>query len=66
MYWANTNRLLEKANIYGVKTGITVKAGGCLSTIYTNPNGEEAVIIVLGSLSAEDRFKDTLKIMKWA
>lgn len=62
--WTNTNRLLEKSNIVGVKTGVTTKAGGCLSTLYTNKNGEETVIIVLGCQSTDDRFRDTLKIMK--
>lgn len=49
----------------GVKTGITAKAGGCLSTFFINSNGEEGIIVVLGSLSAEDRFRDTAKIMRW-
>lgn len=64
--WTNTNKLLEKSNIVGVKTGITSKAGGCLSTFFLGNNGEEGIIVVLGSASAEDRFRDTLQIMKWA
>lgn len=66
VYWSNTNKLLERSNIVGVKTGITVKAGGCLSTFFTSVNDEEGIIVVLGSASQEDRFRDTLKIMKWA
>jgi D-alanyl-D-alanine carboxypeptidase len=56
---------LEKDNVAGVKTGITTKAGGCLSTCFTTGNGGEGIIVVLGSISAEDRFRDTLRIMKW-
>lgn len=66
VYWTNTNKLLEKSNIVGVKTGITNKAGGCLSTSFVGNNGEEGIIVVLGSASAEDRFRDTLQILKWA
>jgi D-alanyl-D-alanine carboxypeptidase len=34
IFWTNTNKLLEKSNIIGVKTGITNKAGGCLATAF--------------------------------
>ena len=34
VFWSNTNKLLGKNNIFGVKTGITSKAGGCLSTSF--------------------------------
>lgn len=32
MEWRNTNRLLQKENWYGVKTGVTDSAGPCLIT----------------------------------
>ena len=32
--WNNTNKLLGERNIFGLKTGITNKAGGCLSTTF--------------------------------
>ena len=34
--WANTNKLLEvnKNYVFGIKTGITPKAGGCLVTYF--------------------------------
>lgn len=51
IYWTNTNKLLEKSNITGVKTGITNKAGGCLSTCFTSSTGEEGIIVVLGCAS---------------
>lgn len=66
IFWTNTNRLLEKSEIYGIKTGITNKAGGCLATLLLMNHLNEALIIVLGSNSAESRFKDTLKIINWA
>ena len=47
-YWTNTNKLLTKNNIIGLKTGVTGKAGGCLSTTYITKKNEEATIIVLG------------------
>lgn len=38
-YWRNTNKLLEKNRILGIKTGVTSKAGGCLSTAFKNKEG---------------------------
>lgn len=38
VHWTNTNKLLGKNNIIGVKTGITSKAGGCLSTCFRIDN----------------------------
>lgn len=32
--WTNTHKLLGERNIFGIKTGITNKAGGCLSTVF--------------------------------
>lgn len=66
VYWTNTNKLLQNSNVVGVKTGQTVKAGGCLSTFFISNSGNEGVIIVLGCASSEDRFRDTLKILQWA
>lgn len=63
--WNNTNKLLGKSFICGIKTGNTSKAGSCLTTAFKN-NGEEGIIIVLGSSSADQRFKDTLAILNWA
>lgn len=65
IFWTNTNKLLEKSNIIGVKTGITGKAGGCLATAF-KIDKEEGYIIVLGSNSTDNRFKDTMRIMRWA
>ena len=66
-FWGNTNKLLGKNKILGVKTGVTSKAGGCLSTSFKlideDSAQKEGIIIVLGCASTEDRFKDTLKIL---
>ena len=39
-FWKNTNKLLGSEGIIGIKTGITSKAGGCLSTCFRDKNGE--------------------------
>ena len=51
IYWKNTNKLLDKKSICGMKTGITNKAGGCLATVMQIDVQTEAFIIVLGSNS---------------
>lgn len=64
--WTNTHKLLGERNIFGIKTGITNKAGGCLSTVFKINEYEQkyGIVIVLGCTSTEARFKDTLKIIK--
>jgi D-alanyl-D-alanine carboxypeptidase len=64
IFWTNTNKLLEKREVIGIKTGITGRAGGCLATAFTIDE-KEGFIVVLGSNSTEGRFRDTLKIMSW-
>ena len=58
IFWTNTNKLLSRQQITGIKTGITAKAGGCLSTSFKNKQNE-VFIVVLGCASTEHRFKDT-------
>jgi D-alanyl-D-alanine carboxypeptidase len=65
IFWTNTNKLLEKREVIGIKTGITGRAGGCLATAFTIDEKGEGFIVVLGSNSTEGRFRDTLKIMSW-
>ena len=65
IFWTNTNKLLEKSDVIGIKTGVTNKAGGCLSTAFTLQKGVTGFIVVLGCSSTEARFKDTLKVMSW-
>ena len=64
-YWRNTQKLLGKMGVIGIKTGVTPKAGGCLSTCFKNNEGEECIIIVLGCASTEQRFTDSEMIMRW-
>lgn len=40
IYWNNTNKLLERSDVLGIKTGITGKAGGCLATSFLLENGD--------------------------
>lgn len=63
--WTNTNKLLEKDHVIGIKTGNTARAGGCLATAFMVDSQSEGFIVVLGSNSIEGRFKDTLKILNW-
>ena len=49
--WNNTNKLLDKPDVIGIKTGITSKAGGCLATSFMLDNRNEAFIVVLGCSS---------------
>ena len=65
--WYNTNRLLGE-NCYGMKTGYTPKAGGCLITTYSlsHYQSDALVIILLGCLGQEQRFGDSKKLYKWS
>ena len=65
--WTNTNKLLERnENIFGIKTGVTPKAGGCLSTFFKFDELNQGYIVVLGCSSTEARFKDTELILSYA
>ena len=59
--WTNTNTLLIKDSFWGVKTGITQLAGGCLQTGF-NIQSKKYLAIVLGCTTKENRFNDTLAI----
>lgn len=52
--WTNTNKLLEsnKNIVFGIKTGITPKAGGCLVTYFKIDSDNYGYIVVLGAASA--------------
>jgi len=69
--WENTNKLLLNDGYYGLKTGITPSAGGCLSTYFKKFSEKrfemiEFILVVLGCASAEDRFFDSEEIINWA
>ena len=62
--WVNTNRILEIEGFIGLKTGVTVPAGACLSSVYKD-NKHFLVFVVLGCDSKDERFEDTEKLLKW-
>jgi serine-type D-Ala-D-Ala carboxypeptidase (penicillin-binding protein 5/6) len=57
--WYNTNTLLGKG-WEGVKTGQTLTAGGCLSSLR-----EGVYIVVLNCADADRRFIDTERLFSW-
>ena len=62
--WVNTNKLLDKQGYCGVKTGVTSSAGPCLSTNYRY-EFYNFIIIVLNSRTMEERWSDTMEIVKF-
>lgn len=57
----NTNELLHyNANVYGVKTGTTDRAGECLIVLFTE-GYRQYLLILLGS---RDRYADALSVME--
>ncbi len=62
--WQNTNRLLGRFGIDGVKTGTTDQAGACLVT-HPQWGGREYVVVVLGSTRDYDRFVETSLLIRW-
>ncbi|GAA2355944.1 D-alanyl-D-alanine carboxypeptidase family protein [Nonomuraea africana] len=63
--WANTNRLLGKADgVLGVKTGFTTRAGFCLA-FAAERNGRRVVGILLGDQDAR-RFTTAAKLLDFA
>jgi D-alanyl-D-alanine carboxypeptidase (penicillin-binding protein 5/6) len=63
--WRNTNRLLGLEGYSGLKTGTTSAAGACLVSCGAR-DGEERVVIVLGSSCSEARYADTLNLYRWS
>lgn len=60
-YLKNTNRLLDGAKVFGIKTGYTAGAGECLITLVKKEN-HEILIIILGS---SNRFDETNNLINW-
>ena len=67
--WENTNKLLEKNHWNGLKTGITLAAGPCLSASYENKNfnGKISafVIVILNSKSMDIRWSECERLVEW-
>lgn len=65
MTWYNSNRLLTVEGFSGIKTGITLTAGSCLSVWYENEDCK-LITVVLGSRNIEYRWKDTRRLTLFA
>ena len=63
--WKNTNQLLGIEGYSGVKTGTTTAAGACL-VAWGNREGQELIVVVLGSTSGDARYTDARNLFRWA
>jgi D-alanyl-D-alanine carboxypeptidase (penicillin-binding protein 5/6) len=63
--WKNTNQLLEFAQYYGVKTGTTTAAGSCLIAGGIQ-DGDDLLLVILGSSSNDARYADARNLFRWA
>ncbi|MCI8965105.1 MAG: D-alanyl-D-alanine carboxypeptidase [Clostridia bacterium] len=63
---SNTNELLGKQNVYGVKTGFTGNAGRCLVTAAKNNKNLDIIVVVLGADTKKIRTKDSSKLISYA
>ncbi|MEL0066386.1 MAG: serine hydrolase [Gammaproteobacteria bacterium] len=61
--WRNTNELLGE--FYGVKTGHTNIAGGCL-VLVGDHSGRERIVIVLNAANQRLRFMDAYNLYQWS
>lgn len=60
-----TNQLLYLSDdIRGVKTGWTQGAGGCLVAFLNHPS-HQLISVVLGSVTEQSRFTDSLALLAW-
>jgi len=63
--WKNTNQLLDLSEYYGVKTGTTTAAGSCLIAGGVH-DGDDLLLVLLGSSSNEARYADARNLFRWA
>ena len=63
--WKNTNRLLAFDGYLGIKTGTTEPAGACLVAV-SERDGQELLLVVLGSASSKGRYVDSRNLFRWA
>src|SRR3989344_5889230 len=63
----NTNVLLNKdwPRIIAGKTGFTEEAGGNLVVLAQNDTGRRIIVVVMGSISSEERFQDVKNSIYW-
>lgn len=62
--WKNTNKLLEMDGYSGIKTGTTTAAGACLVS-WGERDGQERIVVVLGSTSSDARYVDARNLFRW-
>ena len=62
--WKNTNRLLGTTGYGGVKTGTTSRAGACLVS-FSDRDGQQTVLAVLGSVASDARYTDSRNLHRW-
>lgn len=65
--WETTNKLLGiLSNVFGGKTGWTLKAGGCMALVIDNPKNDSKIIsVLLGAPDENKRFEKTKKLIDW-
>ncbi len=62
----NTNRMLQRdVMVRGGKTGYISKAGYCLASLVTLPQGEQVAVVLLGARSNTARFQQTHRLLNW-
>ena len=62
----NTNILLNgDLDFVGGKTGFSPDAGYCFASVVVGEDGQEVVVVVLGSDRRSGRFEDTTKLANW-
>ena len=66
--WTNSNKLLDPESPFycesavGLKTGTTDNAGNCLDAAF-DVNGKKYITVVVGCLTADDRYVLTLELI---
>ncbi|OMJ93331.1 hypothetical protein SteCoe_3683 [Stentor coeruleus] len=63
--WVNTNLLLGKPGVTGLKTGQTPTAGPCLCVTFT-VSGYKLAVTLLKCRTAEKRWAEATKLVEWA
>lgn len=65
MYCENTNELLDNyPGSFGIKTGWTRAAGGCLAAA-AERNGRELIVVIMHSRSEDSRFQDAAALLDY-
>lgn len=63
--WKNSNKLLAIHGYDGVKTGTTDAAGACLVSSGQH-DGDELLVVILGSATSDARYVDSRNLFRWA